>query len=162
MKTFVSVLIAAAVSIAIAQAQEKKEDKTLGEKTSETLDKAGDTAKKAGRTIADTTQKAADAVVDAVTPEAGARKVNVTLTEHRIAMPKQVKPGKTAFIVKNAGKEKHSFEVKGEGIDQKFLTAVDPNQSKVLHVNLKAGNYEVICPVKDHDDKGMKVNLTVR
>ena len=159
MKTLVAVLFATVLSLAIAQAEEKQEDKSLGEKTSETLDKAGNTVKKGGRAVVDTTKRAADAVVDAVTPQAGARKVNVTLTEHRIAMPKQLKPGKTAFIVKNAGNEKHNFAIKGEGLDQKFLAAVDPKQTKVLHANLKAGKYEVICPVKDHDDKGMKVNL---
>ncbi len=38
MKTIILTSLALAVSIAVAPAQEKKSDKTLGEKTSETLD----------------------------------------------------------------------------------------------------------------------------
>jgi uncharacterized cupredoxin-like copper-binding protein len=77
-------------------------------------------------------------------------------------MPKQIESGKTAFVVRNAGKEKHNFELTGEGIDKKFLATVDPNETKVLHVDLKPGAYKIICPVKDHEEEGMKLNLTVK
>ena len=40
--------------------------------------------------VADTTKKAADTVVDAVTPDTDAHKVDVKLVDHRIEMPKQI------------------------------------------------------------------------
>src|SRR5688572_6157842 len=149
MKTVMLVSVILASAISVAPAQEKKADRTLGEKTESTLEKAGEKTKDVGRAIADTTKKAADAVVDAVTPDKDARKVEVTLREHKIEMPKQVDAGKTAFVVRNIGKEKHNFEIAGEGIEKKFLASVDPNETKVLHIDLKPGNYKVFCPVKD-------------
>ena len=158
--TFVSLTVAAAISV--ASAQEKKADKSLGEKTAETLGKAGEKTKDAGRAVVDTTKKAANAVVDAVTPDKDAHKVDVKLAEHQIEMPKTLASGKTAFVVHNAGKEKHNFHIEGEGIDKGFLAAVSPNDTKVLHVDLKSGTYKVYCPVQDHAGEGMKLNLTVK
>lgn len=162
MKTITLVSFTLAAALTVASAQEKKSDKPLGEKTANTLEKVGEKTKDAGRAIADTTKKAANAVVDAVTPDKDAHKVEVTLVEHRIEMPKRLEAGKTAFVVRNEGKEKHNFEIQGEGIEKKFIAAVDPNETKVLHVDLKAGNYKVFCPVKEHDSEGMKVELTVK
>ena len=68
---------------------------------------------------------------------------------------------KTAFIVYNAGKKAHSFEVNGNGIDKKFITSVDPGKTKVLHVVLKSGSYKVYCPLDGHEKKGMAQTLTV-
>jgi uncharacterized cupredoxin-like copper-binding protein len=161
MKTIISILLALTISILGVQATEE-EEKTLGEKTSETLDKAKEKTKEAGRAVADTTKKAADAVVDAVTPESDARRVEVKLSESDIDMPKKLKPGKTAFVVYNAGKEKHNFKVEGEGIDKKFILAVGPTETKVLHMDLKAGTYNAYCPMDDHEEKGMKVKLAVK
>jgi uncharacterized cupredoxin-like copper-binding protein len=86
----------------------------------------------------------------------------VTVAEDRIDMPTSLESGKTAFIVKNDGKEKHNFEVKGDGTDRKFITDLTPKQTKVLHVNLKRGTYTVYCPVGDNQKKGMETSLTVR
>ena len=162
MKTVLIVPIIVAAAMSVATAQEKKSDKSIGEKTSETLQKAGEKAKEAGHAIVDGTKKAGEAVVDAVTPDKDAHKVDVKLVEHRIEMPKQIGTGKTAFVVHNTGKEKHNFEISGEGIDKKFMAALSPDETKVLHVDLKAGTYKVTCPVGDHEDEGMKLNLTVR
>src|SRR5215208_5032851 len=159
MKTVLLIPAVLAAALSIASAQEKKSDKTLGEKTSETLQKAGEKVKDTGRAVADTTKKATDTVVDAVTPDKDARKVEVKLVDHRIDMPKQIEAGKTAFVVHNAGKDKHNFEVAGEGIDKKFMANVAPNETKVLHVDLKPGTYKVYCPVGDHEAEGMKLNL---
>jgi uncharacterized cupredoxin-like copper-binding protein len=173
MKTTLYVSLAIAATLAAASAAEQKSEKTFGEKTADTLEKAGERAKDAGRAIADgtkdagraiaaTTKKAADTVVDAVTPDKDAHRVEVTLNEHRIDMPKSLGSGKTAFVVRNSGKEKHNFEIEGQGIDKKFMTSLSPDESKVLHVDLAPGNYKVICPVKDHEEEGMKLNVTVK
>jgi uncharacterized cupredoxin-like copper-binding protein len=86
----------------------------------------------------------------------------VKLTEYHIDMPKKLAAGKTAFVVRNAGKEKHNFEIEGEGMEKKFLATLDPEQTKVLQVELKAGTYKVYCPVKGHEGKGMKLSLAVK
>jgi hypothetical protein len=142
MKTILFASLALVGAMAVATAEEKKADKTFGEKTADTLQKAGEKTKDAGRALVDSTKKAGEAVVDAVTPDKDARKVEVTLAEHRIEMPKSVDPGKTAFVVHNAGKEKHNFEIQGQGIHKKFMTSLSPDESKVLHVDLTPGNYK--------------------
>jgi polyhydroxyalkanoate synthesis regulator phasin len=150
---FTSTILAAALSTTVLAADER----TLGEKTSDTLQKAGEktkeagrdaveTTKEAGRAVAEGSRKAMDAIKDAVTPDADARRVEVTLAEQRIDLPEQVPAGKTAFVVRNTGSMKQNFQVEGEGIDRKFLTAVDPNESKTLHVDLKPGTYAVKNP----------------
>ena len=100
--------------------------------------------------------------MDAVTPVSDAKKFNVNVTEDSIDMPKSVEPGKTAFVVKNSGKEKHNFEVRGQGIDKKFMLALAPDETKVLHVDLKTGRYKAMCLMTDHEKKKIAVNLTVR
>jgi plastocyanin len=171
MKTLLLIPFTLAATMCLATAEEKKSDKTLGEKTSETLEKAkektkdagravAETTKDAGRAVAETSKKAADAVVDAVTPDKDANKVDVKLTEHQIDMPKQLSSGKTAFVVQNTGKEKHNFEIAGEGIKKKFFADVSPDETKVLHVDLKPGSYKVFCPMKEGE--GMKLSLTVK
>jgi hypothetical protein len=155
MKTplFYSTLIAAALSVTAYSA----DDKTIGDKTSDTLKKAGektkeagravvDGTKEAGRAVADGTKKAVDVVKDAVTPDADAKRVDVTLADKRVELPKQVAAGKTAFVVKNNGAMKQNFEIRGEGMEKKFLTDVSPNDSKTLHVDLKPGTYKVHIP----------------
>jgi uncharacterized cupredoxin-like copper-binding protein len=158
MKTTLLIPVILAGALSLAQAQEK----SLGEKTSDALKKAGEKTKEAGRAVVDGAKKAGDAVVDAVTPDADARKVEVKLADGKIDIPKTLGAGKTAFVVSNAGTKKHNFQVRGEGIDKQFLASVDPGDTKVLHVNLKSGTYEVICPVMGHASGGMKMALTVK
>jgi uncharacterized cupredoxin-like copper-binding protein len=121
-----------------------------------------ETAKNVGHSVAKGTKKAVNTVIDALTPDPDARQVDVTLSQNKIDMPTSLKPGKTAFIVKNAGKQEHNFEIKGDGTDQKFITDLTPKQTKVLHVRLKRGTYTVYCPVGDNQKKGMETSFTVR
>ena len=162
MKTLITMMLAAAISAGIVRAADQE---TVPEKAADAVEDAAetakDTAKQAGRTVARTTKKAVNAVADALTPEPDARQVKVKLTEYAISMPTQLKTGKTAFIVYNAGKKAHSFEVNGNGIDKKFITSVDPGKTKVLHVVLKSGSYKVYCPLDGHEKKGMAQTLTV-
>ena len=117
---------------------------------------------KAARTVAHGVKKAADTVEDAVTPDSDARRVDVTVTDDRIDMPAQLKPGKTAFVVKNAGKTTQNFEVEGQSVDRKFAAAPKPGQTKVMHVVLKRGTYTVYSPGKNGDQAAPKATLRVR
>jgi archaellum component FlaG (FlaF/FlaG flagellin family) len=116
----------------------------------------------AARTVAHGVKRAADTVEDAVTPDSDARRVDVTVTDDRIDMPTQLRPGKTAFVVKNAGKTAQNFEVEGGSVDRKFVTPPNPGQTKVLHVTLKRGTYKVYSPEKEGDKPTPKATLRVR
>ena len=88
--------------------------------------------------------------------------VNVTMTEYQFDMPTAVKAGKTTFVIKNAGKRVHNFQIKGEGINEKLSVNPKPGQTQTLEVDLKAGTYAITCPVDFHTAKGMKATLTVK
>src|SRR6195256_5953341 len=152
MKTFFSIIFAGMVSTAVAQVD-----------TAENVVRS--TARgteKAARTVAHGVKKAADTVEDAFTPDSDARRVDVTITEDRVDMPTQLRPGKTAFVVKNAGKTTQNFEVEGRSVDRKFVTAPNPGQTKVLHVYLKRGQYSVYSPGKTGDKGTPNATLRVR
>ncbi|MDR3402350.1 MAG: hypothetical protein P4L99_07610 [Chthoniobacter sp.] len=159
-KLFYSALLAAALSAGVARA----DDKTLGEKTSDALEKAKDKTIEAGRVVAEDTKKAATTVKDAVLPDSDARKVDVTLTERRIEMDRELPPGKTAFVVRNNGKERQNFKIEGNGLDKEFMIAVAPNDTKTLHVDLKRGDYKVFVPStgNDSEPKGSELSLRVK
>src|SRR3982074_2000801 len=106
MKTFFSMIFAGMISTAVAQvdtAENVVHSTVRG-------------TKKAARTVAHGVKKAADTVEDAFTPDSDARRVDVTITENRIDMPTQLRSGKTAFVVKNAGKTTQNFEVERRSV----------------------------------------------
>ena len=152
MKTFLSIAFAGLISTAAAQVD-------TAENVAHSTVRG---TKKAAETVAHGAKKAADTVVDAVTPESDARRVDVTVTDDRIDMPTQLKPGKTAFVVKNAGKTTQNFEVEGQSIDRKFVAAPNPGETKVLHVILKRGTYTAYSPGKDENKRSANVTLRVR
>lgn len=155
----ISTLAAVALSATAFSADEKRatDQRTIGEKTSDALKSAGEKTKDAGRAVVEGskdagravvsgTKKAADAVQDAVMPDADAKRVDVTLTDKHIDLPKHIPAGKTAFVVKNTGSKGQNFQIKGEGMDKKFLMDVSPNDSKTLNLDLKPGSYTVHMP----------------
>src|SRR6266581_7610725 len=148
MKTFFSMVFAGMISTAIAQVD-------TGENVVNSTVRG---AKKAAQTVAHGAKKAADTVEDAVTPDSDARRVDVTVTDDRIDMPTRLKPGKTAFVVKNAGKTTQNFEVEGQSVDRKFVAAPNPGETKVMHVVLKRGTYTVYSPGKDKNKPAAKVS----
>jgi hypothetical protein len=118
--------------------------------------------KEAAETVAHGAQKAIDTVADAVTPEPDARRVDVTVNDDRIDMPTVLKPGKTAFVVKNDGTTTQNFEVEGRNIDRKFVTPPNPGQTKVLHTTLKRGSYTVYSVKTDDGTRSRRMTLRVR
>src|ERR1700736_3293056 len=124
MKTFFSIVFAGMVSTAVAQVDTAENVVHSTVRGTE----------KAARTVAHGVKKAAHTVEDAFTPDTDARRVDVTVTDDRIDMPTQLKPGKTAFVVKNAGRTAQNFEVEGQTVDRRFAAAPKPGQTKVMHV----------------------------
>lgn len=163
MKQIHLIALSVAASLSLAAADEKKpasSKKTVTEKAKDALTKAGETTKDAINKAAEMTKEASKTLVDAVSPDADATPVAVTVDDVTLNLPAKVAAGKTAFVVKNNGKEKHNFRVKGDGVDERFLLDVKPADSKVMHVTLKPGKYEVTCP-DNEKAVGMKRTLTV-
>lgn len=153
-------MLACAAAFSFTAAQDNKSEKTTGEKAKELLKKAEDKTVAAGHAVVNETKKAGRAIADAVTPDADAAKVDVKINDSGIDMPANLDAGKTAFLVKNTGKKKHNFHIKGEGVDEKFLMAVAANDTKVMHVQLKPGTYHIGTPTKQGDK--MEQTITVK
>jgi hypothetical protein len=168
-KLFIAFL-ACAFCCAVAQAEEK----TVAEKTEEVWDETKKKTKEVTKAVVDTTKETTNTVakktketVKAIehqidTPDADARKVNVTINDGGVQMPRSLPAGKTAFIVNNNGKQKHNFEIEGEHLDKSFWFAIAPKDSKTMQVDLKRGTYEAHCSVDDHANKEAKVKLAVK
>lgn len=159
MKKFITVILTAAFTICLAQAEEE----TLGEKTSEAWDKTKQKTKEVSRKVVNKTKETAKAVESYVTaPDADARRVKVKLNDRGVQMPGSIQAGKTAFMVTNSGKEKHNFEIEGKSLDKSFWLSLPPGGSKIMQIDLKPGIYEVDCPLQEHADKETKAKLTVK
>jgi uncharacterized cupredoxin-like copper-binding protein len=85
----------------------------------------------------------------------------VVLTEYQIEMPTSLSVGSQAFSVTNNGTVEHNFEVEGQGIEERFETNLSPGESQTLQLDLEPGTYEVYCPLDNHRDQGMEIQLTV-
>ena len=93
--------------------------------------------------------------------EAEGNVVQVSLTEFNIDMPTEIPAGTVTFEVSNDGSAVHNFEVEGQGIEEVFETNLQPGESRTMEVDLQAGTYEVYCPVGNHREMGMELELTV-
>jgi uncharacterized cupredoxin-like copper-binding protein len=70
-------------------------------------------------------------------------------------------PGTYVFKAVNSGETAHALEVEGQGIEEE-TEEIQPGQSAELKVELKAGTYELYCPVGGHKEEGMEGKLTVK
>jgi hypothetical protein len=66
------------------------------------------------------------------------------------------------FAVTNEGSIPHAFEIKGPGIERE-TRQIEPGDSATLALTLRAGSYEVYCPVGEgsHKKLGMVARLVV-
>jgi uncharacterized cupredoxin-like copper-binding protein len=87
--------------------------------------------------------------------------VAVSLTEFAIDMPTELPAGPTMFEITNDGTIEHNFEVEGQGIEEELPENLAPGASGTLTVDLAPGTYEVYCPVGNHENQGMLLELTV-
>jgi hypothetical protein len=85
----------------------------------------------------------------------------VGLTEYQIEMPTSLSAGSQAFRVTNNGTTEHNFEVEGQGIEEQFETNLSPGETQTMELDLAPGTYEVYCPVGNHREQGMEMQLTV-
>src|SRR5437763_14423557 len=108
MKLSLSTIIAVALSVGVVWAEGPVE------KAKDVAEGAAETAKDVGHTVVKGTKKVVNKVLDAVPPEPDARRVDVTLSNYKLDMPPTLEPGKTPFVVENAGDVRHNFVVRGQ------------------------------------------------
>lgn len=91
-----------------------------------------------------------------------ANEVQVTLSDFKVEAGKKAIPaGKTTFKIRNTGKVAHSLEIEGENLEKKLEAKVAPGGETTLSVELQPGTYAVYCPLMDHRERGMSLELTV-
>jgi len=101
------------------------------------------------------------ATPQAAVAAAASAPVAVSLSEFAIDMPDSLPAGPTTFTVTNDGTIEHSFEIEGQGIEQRLERHLMPGESMDLQVDLAPGTYEVYCPVDGHKEQGMERDVTV-
>jgi plastocyanin len=99
-----------------------------------------------------------DAGGDAFEPASGAD-YEVFASEFAFAPPFLVvdKPGTYTFAIRNDGSVPHNFTVKGVG----GTKDAQPGATEIVELTLKAGNYEIVCTIGDHEAQGMFGTLNV-
>jgi hypothetical protein len=89
--------------------------------------------------------------------------VRVTLSEWTVRLSIQaVAAGPVRFAVTNGGSIPHALEIEGQGIERE-TRQIQPGDSATLALTLRAGTYEVYCPVGEgsHKKLGMVARLLV-
>ena len=94
--------------------------------------------------------------------------VEVSLSQWNIDMPSTLSladtgrnPGQFIFEVTNDGTVEHNFEIEGQGVEQAFETNLQPGETRTMTVTLQPGTYHVYCPIGNHAEMGMELQLTV-
>lgn len=72
-----------------------------------------------------------------------------------------VAPGDVWFVVTNAADIAHGFEVEGHGMEE-AIAEIQPGSTDSLMVTVETpGEYEIYCPVGNHQSQGMTGTLIV-
>ena len=69
-------------------------------------------------------------------------------------------PGTYTFVATNNGQTTHALKIDGPGLEEE-TEDIAPGDSSSLSVTLEAGEYELYCPVGNHKDMGMELDITV-
>lgn len=74
----------------------------------------------------------------------------------------EVDRGTIRFVVHNDADIVHGFEVEGHGIEA-AIEEIEPGATDSLTVTIETvAEYEIYCPVGDHEERGMTGSLDVR
>lgn len=85
--------------------------------------------------------------------------VRVSLIDLEIDMPTEIPAGRVTFEVTNDGDLVHNFEIEGQGVEESFDEDLQPGESKTMTVDIEEGDYYVYCPVDDHEEQGMALDV---
>jgi len=89
--------------------------------------------------------------------------IAVRLTEWKVDVAaERAAVGPAVFVVTNAGTIPHALEIEGRGLER-AVALIQPGHTDTLRVTLRAGSYELYCPVggDSHKRLGMMARLTV-
>lgn len=96
------------------------------------------------------------------TPVATGTAVQVTETEFKIEpATSSLKAGTYTFTVKNTGSITHALNVDGPGVQDASTGNIQSGASGTVTVKLRAGKYDLYCPVGNHKMQGMDHTVTV-
>jgi plastocyanin len=88
--------------------------------------------------------------------------VTVGETEFKLSLSTgSFSPGRYVFKGVNNGRIAHSLEITGPGVDHAVTRPLQPGQSADLDVTLRAGSYDLFCPIDSHKSLGMNAEITV-
>ncbi len=71
-------------------------------------------------------------------------------------------PGRYTFTAQNAGRTTHSLAISGPGLPETQTHPLTPGSTAQLTVTLRAGSYELWCPIDEHKGLGMDTHIEVR
>jgi uncharacterized cupredoxin-like copper-binding protein len=100
---------------------------------------------------------------DASPTGSGGTSVTAALTEFRIELSqKAFDAGSCTFVAEEKGQAPHALSIEGPGVDAVSTPTIRPGAAaESLTVTLKAGTYELWCPVGSHRQQGMELTITV-
>jgi uncharacterized cupredoxin-like copper-binding protein len=88
--------------------------------------------------------------------------IHVALSDFAIDMSRTLEAGPVAFHVMNEGSTAHNFEIEGQGEEESLSEDLPAGETDVIVMELEPGTYEIYCPVGDHGDKGMHLQIRVQ
>jgi uncharacterized cupredoxin-like copper-binding protein len=105
---------------------------------------------------------AASAASSSAVGQGSATMVQVTAKEYSLSLSTtSFTPGTYTFQLTNAGSTTHGLEIDGPGVEDQKADLAAPGSSSSITVTLKAGKYELYCPVPGHRQMGMESDITV-
>ena len=88
--------------------------------------------------------------------------VQVTAKEYSLSLSTtSFAPGQYTFQLMNGGTMTHGLEIDGPGVEDQKADLTAPGGASSITVTLKAGKYEIYCPVPGHRELGMQSDITV-
>lgn len=85
----------------------------------------------------------------------------VILRDDDLEMAGRLPAAFTRFRIRNEGSQEHGFEIRGPDVEKGLPSPVPPGGEATLEADLKAGVYQVFCPLEDHAEGGIRRELTV-
>jgi uncharacterized cupredoxin-like copper-binding protein len=82
--------------------------------------------------------------------------VNVSLADYRLtpSNPRVARPGVIAFVATNDGETTHALAVDGPA-GEVSTVKLAPGEQRSIEVRLPLGTYKWLCPLADHEQRGM-------
>ncbi len=89
-------------------------------------------------------------------------RVDVSLTDYRLSPgnPRVARPGVIAFVATNDGQTAHALAVDGPAGEVSTETLAPGGQASIV-VRLPPGTYKWLCPLADHEQRGMVGRIRV-